>query len=80
MRPLVLEKLKVGVDDLGSIFGDQVSENADALLAAGKTLPSFREFLALCRVDKSAIGLGAESGGSGLPEGEKDAEEGDVMI
>jgi hypothetical protein len=76
LRPLVLERLKAGVDDLGNLFGDQVGENATALLAAGKTLPSFKDFLALCKIDKSVIGLegggrSAESGGDGEDGGKK---------
>ncbi|KAK3377270.1 hypothetical protein B0T24DRAFT_237594 [Lasiosphaeria ovina] len=76
LRPLVLEKLKAGVDDLGNMFGDQVGENADALLAAGKTLPSFKEFLALCRVDKSAIGLDSAGGSGNGSKSGKPVEEG----
>ncbi len=56
----MLEKAKAGVVDLGNIFEDQVGENADGLRAAGKTLPSFKEFLVLCRIDKSAVGLGQQ--------------------
>jgi len=69
LRPLVMENVKAGVirvDDLGSIFGDQVGENADDLLAASKTLPSFEEFLKLCKIDKSVIGLDS---GRSLVEG-----------
>lgn len=63
LRPLVLEKSKAGVVDLGNMFVDQAGENATALLAAGKMLPSFKDFLALCKIQKSDIGL--EGGGSG---------------
>ncbi|KAK0705713.1 hypothetical protein B0H67DRAFT_498262 [Lasiosphaeris hirsuta] len=53
--PLVLEKLQAGVNDQGNIFTDQVGENADTLLAVGRTLPSFAEFLALCKIDASTL-------------------------
>lgn len=48
------------------MFKDQVGENATALLAAGKTLPSFKDFLALCKIDKPVIGL---KGGEGVGDG-----------
>ncbi|KAK3294357.1 uncharacterized protein B0H64DRAFT_324187 [Chaetomium fimeti] len=70
LKPLVLEKLKAGVDDLSNIFGDQVGENADDLLAAGKTLPSFKEFLELCRIDESDIGLDSSRSSPGGPTGQ----------
>lgn len=57
LRPLVLQKLQEG--DEGSteenMLSDQLGKNADALLAAGKLLPSFGEFLRLCGLDKSVI-------------------------
>jgi hypothetical protein len=37
------------------MLSDQLGTNADALLAAGKLLPSFGEFLRLCGLDKSVI-------------------------
>jgi hypothetical protein len=53
----VLQKLQEG--DEGStgenMLSDQLGKNADALLAAGKLLPSFGEFLRLCGLDKSVI-------------------------
>ncbi|KAK3389796.1 hypothetical protein B0H63DRAFT_104197 [Podospora didyma] len=75
LRPLVLEKLKearggetAGGD--GNMFADQVGENADALLAAGKSLPSFGEFLNLCGLNKSVVGLSSET--TTWPEGGSD--------
>jgi hypothetical protein len=75
LKPLVLQKLKAGVDDLSNIFDDQVGENADGLLAAGllaagKSLPSFKEFLQLCGIDKSVIGLDNGRNLAGGPTGE----------
>jgi len=67
LKPLVLEKLKTGSggeDPTGNIFGDQ----ADALLAVGKMLPSFGEFCALCGLDRKIVGLD----GKGEGEGEKE--------
>ena len=59
LRPLILEKLKKrdnsGSANEGNIFEDRIGENADVLLAAGKILPSFGEFLQLCGLDKSVI-------------------------
>jgi hypothetical protein len=57
IRPLVLQKLQEGGEgvDGENMLGDELGTNADALLAAGKLLPSFGEFLRLCGLDKSAI-------------------------
>jgi hypothetical protein len=53
----VLQKLQEGGEgvDGENVLGDELGTNADALLAAGKLLPSFGEFLRLCGLDKSAI-------------------------
>ncbi|KAK7750570.1 hypothetical protein SLS62_007546 [Diatrype stigma] len=62
LRPLLLEKSREDGDAKGlgevNLFADQIGENADALRAAGKTLPSFREFLQLCELDGDVAGLG----------------------
>jgi hypothetical protein len=46
IRPLVLQKLQEGgeVADEENMMSDELGTNADALLAAGKLLPSFGEF------------------------------------
>ncbi|KAK3684319.1 hypothetical protein B0T22DRAFT_493833 [Podospora appendiculata] len=59
LRPLVDEKLAAGGGE-GSrgnegLFAGQVGRNADALLKAGKSMPSFGEFLQLLRLEKSDI-------------------------
>ncbi|KAI1846006.1 hypothetical protein JX266_007815 [Neoarthrinium moseri] len=66
VRPLVLERLqesgggggsdRVNADDDDEMFAHQIGENADALLAAGKFLPSFKKFLQICGLDSSIIG------------------------
>ncbi|KAI1871350.1 uncharacterized protein JN550_004795 [Neoarthrinium moseri] len=66
VRPLVLERLQesgggggsdgVNADDDDEMFAHQIGENADALLAAGKFLPSFKKFLQICGLDSSIIG------------------------
>ena len=80
LRPLVLERLRDGNgggDMAGNMFADQVGGgNADALLAAGKELPSFGDFLKFCGLDKEVVGLGggvvmgevAEDGGESLDD------------
>lgn len=57
IRPLVLQKLQEGGEEAGgeNMMSDALGTNADALLAAGKLLPSFGEFLRICGLDKSAI-------------------------
>lgn len=99
LRPLVLERLRKGLGDVGddelvgNLFGDighmqagpVETTAAAALMPLSKTLvtlPSFREFLALCRVDCGKEGGGAcgelettgaagngRSGGVGAGEG-----------
>jgi hypothetical protein len=41
------------------MLSDELGMNADALLAAGKLLPSFSDFLQLCGLDKSVFTLKA---------------------
>jgi hypothetical protein len=66
VRPLMLEKLREsgghanGSDDGAGMFDGQIGENADALLAAGKLLPSFKEFIQSCGLDMSTIGAGPD--------------------
>lgn len=57
IRPLVLQKLQESGEGAGgeNMLSDELGTNADALLAAGKLLPSFGEFLRICGLDKSAI-------------------------
>ncbi|KAK3321504.1 hypothetical protein B0T19DRAFT_374928 [Cercophora scortea] len=59
LRPLVDEKLAAGggEGDKGDegLFTGQVGRNADALLEAGKIMPSFKEFLQLLQLEKSDI-------------------------
>lgn len=57
IRPLVLQKLKEGAGESEgeNMLTDELGTNADALLAAGKLLPSFVEFLRLCGLHKGAI-------------------------
>jgi len=58
IEPLVLERLRQGGDaaaqDIGVLDG-QVGPNTEALLAAGKLLPSFGAFLQLCGLDKDSL-------------------------
>ncbi|PGH01881.1 hypothetical protein AJ80_08953 [Polytolypa hystricis UAMH7299] len=65
LRLLLEEKLKAArggemVSD-GNMFADQAGENADILLNAGKSLPSFQEFLQLSGLDVSAVGIPSEA-------------------
>jgi hypothetical protein len=64
IRPLLLEKLKEGGANeiMGdtNMFADQVGDNADALVAAGKSLPSFEKFLQLCGLDQSVASPSSE--------------------
>jgi hypothetical protein len=55
LRPLLLQKLQDGGEGSTweNMLSDQFGTNAGALLAAGKLLPSFDEFLRLCGLDKS---------------------------
>ncbi|KAK3342072.1 hypothetical protein B0T25DRAFT_358324 [Lasiosphaeria hispida] len=70
LRPLMLERLQAGVNDQDNIFTDQVGENADTLLAVGRALPSFAEFLSLCKIDASTLkGKRALEGIDGGDEG-----------
>jgi hypothetical protein len=57
IRPLLLQKLKEGGEgaDGANMLSEELGSNADALLAAGKLLPSFGEFLELCGLDRSVI-------------------------
>lgn len=58
IRPLLLQRLRQekGEVDVGeAMLANELSTNADALLAAGKLLPCFSDFLQLCGLDKSAI-------------------------
>ncbi|OAR02604.1 hypothetical protein LLEC1_06424 [Akanthomyces lecanii] len=50
ITPLLLQRLRAGteVQDAESILSGQHGSNAEALLAAGKHLPSFIDFLKLC--------------------------------
>ena len=54
IQPLMMEKLSEGFTEENMLSGD-LSANAETLLAAGKYLPSFSEFLKLCGLDKSSI-------------------------
>ncbi|KAF2973525.1 hypothetical protein GQX73_g157 [Xylaria multiplex] len=58
IKPHLEEKMREnGADGVGNdakLFGDQTGENATALRAAGKSLPSFEEFLQLCGLDPPA--------------------------
>ncbi|RYP05725.1 hypothetical protein DL765_009750 [Monosporascus sp. GIB2] len=68
VRPFLLEKLQeaggAGVKGEENVFADQVGENANALLAVGKSLPSFREFLQLCGLHRMATDLSFEAAAS----------------
>jgi hypothetical protein len=57
IRPLLLQKLKEGGEgaDRENMLSEELGLHADALLADGKLLPSFREFLELCGLDRSVI-------------------------
>lgn len=57
IRPLILQTLREGGEGASgeNFLVDQLGTNADALLAAGKCLPSFGDFLQLCGLDKSVI-------------------------
>lgn len=59
IRPLVMQKLQESSEgaDGDNMLGHELGTNADALLAAGKLLPSFSDFLQLCGLDKSAIAI-----------------------
>jgi hypothetical protein len=61
IRPLVLQKLQEGGEGAAgeNMLSDELGMNADALLAAGKLLPSFSDFLQLCGLDKSVFTLKA---------------------
>jgi hypothetical protein len=61
IRALVLQKLKDGGEGAAgeNMLSDELGMNADALLAAGKLLPSFSDFLQLCGLDKSVFTLKA---------------------
>ena len=75
LRPRVVEKLQEGgggggeVMGDGNMFADQVGENADALLTAGKSLPSFGDFLRLCGLDKSVIDSSSDATSSSEGQG-----------
>lgn len=63
LRPVLTEKLQEADSEAkeeGNLLADQVGENVDALLAAGKLLPSFRDFLKLCGLDESDVGTGSQ--------------------
>jgi len=49
--------LKAGGEgaDGANMLSEELGSNADALLAAGKLLPSFGEFLEICGLDRSVI-------------------------
>jgi hypothetical protein len=68
VRPLMLEKLQgeSNVADGDNILNGQMVSQAEALLATGKLLPPFREFLQLCGLDKSALNLTTSSSSSSL--------------
>jgi hypothetical protein len=59
VRPQLEEKLRdgdiSGMTSDSKLFDGQTGENADALQAAGKSLPSFKDFLELCGLDEPAI-------------------------
>ncbi|KAF7181996.1 hypothetical protein CNMCM7691_001384 [Aspergillus felis] len=61
LRPLLQEKLQTvvgsGLVSDGNVFADQTGENADILLNAGNSLPSFQEFLRQCGLDISTTGV-----------------------
>ncbi|KAH8586238.1 hypothetical protein B0O99DRAFT_644911 [Bisporella sp. PMI_857] len=57
IRPLILQNLQDNGEGASAknMLSDELGTNADALLAAGKLLPSFGEFLRLCGIDKSVL-------------------------
>ncbi|KAI8631124.1 hypothetical protein F5Y19DRAFT_473523 [Xylariaceae sp. FL1651] len=65
IRPQLEEKLQEGGDSVtkgeSKLFDGQIGENADALQAAGKSLPTFEEFLRLCGLDKPELGPKSEA-------------------
>ncbi|KAL4879458.1 hypothetical protein BJY04DRAFT_220054 [Aspergillus karnatakaensis] len=58
VRPLLEEKSQASGDDRTTetnIFAGQIGENAAILFDIGKNLPSFSQFLKLCKLDESTI-------------------------
>ncbi|KAI0971965.1 hypothetical protein F4678DRAFT_430685 [Xylaria arbuscula] len=68
VRPQVEEKMRENGGDEGQkstgLFDDQTGENADALRAAGKSLPNFQVFLQLCGLLSSTEEPEAEASSS----------------
>lgn len=58
IQPLLLQRLQEGTGQHEAsgqnIFNDQSGPNLEALLATGKLLPSFQEFLRFCGLDESS--------------------------
>ncbi|RWA12212.1 hypothetical protein EKO27_g2917 [Xylaria grammica] len=54
-----------GAENDKTLFDEQTGENADALRAAGKSLPPFQEFLQLCGLVSFAANTEAEASSSG---------------
>ncbi|KAI1354798.1 hypothetical protein F5Y01DRAFT_239570 [Xylaria sp. FL0043] len=69
IRPQLEEKMRENPGDTGEkdieLFDNQTGENADALRAAGKSLPPFQEFLQLCGLSLDVTEGGVEATGSG---------------
>ncbi|KAI1311218.1 hypothetical protein F5Y03DRAFT_324179 [Xylaria venustula] len=69
VRPQVEERMRDNGGDGGekstSLFDDQTGENADALRAAGKSLPAFHVFLQLCGLVSSTEDPKDEASSSG---------------
>lgn len=68
LRPVMIEKLQesssAGANGNDNMFANQIGENADALLAAGRSLPSFQEFLQLCDLNGGVTSPGSETASS----------------